>query len=60
MVEQKSRIKSIKELLMFPDLFPRFLRVARNSAPWRIRPHTLLSTRRLKDKNSAARMASRL
>jgi hypothetical protein len=45
--------------LILANFDPRFSHVARNSECWEIRPHTLLGTRRLKDKNLAARMASR-
>jgi hypothetical protein len=58
MVEQKSRINRNMELLLFPDLFPRFSQVARNIRFWKTNPHTSAKSRP-KDTNLAARMASR-
>ena len=47
----KGRIKSTEEWLMFPDLFPRFLRVVRSTQCGKF-AHTLYAKRRLKQYKS--------
>jgi len=55
-VEQKSRIKDSKELLLFPDLFPRFSQVAKDPDGGEF-AHTLTMRTSAEKKNKAARMA---
>ena len=55
-MEQKSRIKDSKELLLFPDLFPRFSQVAKDPDGGEF-AHTLTMHTSAEKKNQAVRMA---